>query len=80
MAFVLSIDPILDHVAFTLHMTEKLDTKIFPLNLTLASCPGLWDILKTPALLYYVSCVSDEVCIHTQLTCAPHVACFEVSV
>lgn len=80
MAFVLSIDLNLYHVAFTLHMTEKLDTKISPLNLTLSSPPGLWGIFKTPALLYYVSCVSVEVCTHAQLTCAPHVACFEVSV
>lgn len=57
MAFVLSIYPILYHVAFTLNMIEKLDTKISPLNLTLASCPGLWGIFKTSALLYYVFCV-----------------------
>lgn len=77
MAFVLSIYPILYHVTFTLNMIEKLDTKISPLNLTLASCPGLWDIFKTPALLYYVVCVPVEVCTHAQLTCAPHVACLK---
>lgn len=64
MAFVISIYLILYHVAFTLNMTEKLDTKIFPLNLTPASRPSLWDVFKTPALLYYVPCVLAEVCTH----------------
>lgn len=61
-------------------MTEKLDTKIFPLNLALASRLGLWDVFKTSALLYYVLYGPAEVCTHAQLTCAPHVTCFEVSV
>lgn len=33
-----------------------------------------------PDLLYCVSCVLAQVCTWEQLTCAPHVACFEISI